>query len=101
MILPDLNGFYVCSALRLDPATASVPIIMMTAVPGEIPRLSRIETGADAYLNKPFSINGLVALVQDLLHGTRSNSAAFESIQTLAAGVSFAAPIKWSGITVG
>ena len=80
LILPDLNGFYVCSALRLDPATASVPIIMTTAVPGEIPRLSGIETGADAYLNKPFSIDGLVVLKQDLLHGTRSNSAAFESI---------------------
>jgi DNA-binding response OmpR family regulator len=88
LILPDLNGFYVCTALRQDAATASIPIIMMTAVPGEIPRLAGIETGADAYLNKPFPIDGLVALVHDLLHGTRRRPVAFESGPTLAASVS-------------
>ena len=85
LILPDLNGFNVCAALRLDSATASIPIIMMTVVPGEIPRLAGIEVGADAYLNKPFPIDGLVALVHDLLHGTRRRPAAFESGPTLAA----------------
>jgi DNA-binding response OmpR family regulator len=88
LILPDLNGFYVCAALRRDSATASIPIIMMTAVPGEIPRLAGIEAGADAYLNKPFPIDGLIALVHDLLHGTRSSPAAFKSVHTLAARVS-------------
>jgi DNA-binding response OmpR family regulator len=101
LILPDLNGFNVCAALRLDPATASIPIIMMTALPGEIPRLAGIETGADAYLNKPFPIDGLVALVHDLLHGTRSNPAAFESAQTLAASMSLSPASNRPGITVG
>jgi DNA-binding response OmpR family regulator len=91
LILPDLNGFNVCAALRLDSATASIPIIMMTVVPGEIPRLAGIEVGADAYLNKPFPIDGLVALVHDLLHGTRRRPAAFESGPTLAASVSLPA----------
>ena len=100
LILPDLNGFNVCTALRLDPATASIPIIMMTAVPGEIPRLAGIETGADAYLNKPFPIDGLVALVHDLLHGTRSRPAAFESAQALAASVSLPLASNRPGITV-
>jgi DNA-binding response OmpR family regulator len=88
LILPDLNGFNVCAALRQDPATASMPIIMMTAVPGEIPRLAGMETGADAYLNKPFPIDGLIALVHDLLQGTRSRPAASRSIPAMAASVS-------------
>jgi DNA-binding response OmpR family regulator len=101
LILPDQNGFYVCTALRLDPATASIPIIMITAMPGEIPRLAGIETGADAYLNKPFPIDGLVALVHDLLHGTSSSPAAFESAPTLAARVSLPPASNRPGITVG
>lgn len=101
LILPELNGFDVCTALRLDPATATIPIIMMTGVPGEIPRLAGIETGADAYLNKPFSIDGLVALVHDLLHGTRSSPTAFESAQTLVASVSLPLASNRPGITVG
>jgi DNA-binding response OmpR family regulator len=101
LILPDLNGFYVCSALRLDPATAAIPIIMMTAMPGEFPRLAGIETGADAYLNKPFSIDGLVALVHDLLHGTRNGPAAFESAPAMAASVSLPSASNRPGITVG
>jgi DNA-binding response OmpR family regulator len=101
LILPDLNGFYVCTALRLDPATASVPIVMMTAVPGEIPRMSGFEAGADAYLNKPFSIDGLVALVNDLLHGTRSRPADFESAQPLAASLSSPYESNRRGIAAG
>ena len=44
LVLPDLNGYYICAALRRDAATASVPIVMMTAVPGEIPRFAGIES---------------------------------------------------------
>jgi len=88
LILPDLNGFYVCVALRRVAATASIPIIMMTAMPGEIPRFAGIEAGADAYLNKPFPIQELVALVHDLLHGSRRRPTAFESVPAPAASVS-------------
>jgi DNA-binding response OmpR family regulator len=101
LILPDLNGLNVCTALRMDPVTATIPIIMMTAVPGEIPRFAGIETGADAYLNKPFSIDGLVALVNDLLHITHSSPTAFESAQTLAASVSLPHASNRPGIRVG
>lgn len=101
LILPELNGFDVCTALRLDPATATIPIIMMTVVPGEIPRLAGLETGADAYLNKPFLIDELVALVHELLHGTHRSPAPFESAQTLAASVSSPPVSTRTGITVG
>jgi DNA-binding response OmpR family regulator len=80
LILPDQNGFYVCTALRRHAATALVPIIIMTALPGEFPRLAGIETGADAYLNKPFPLDGLLALVHDLLHGSRRRTVIPEPI---------------------
>jgi DNA-binding response OmpR family regulator len=79
LILPDQNGYYICEALRRDAATACIPIIMMTALPGEIPRFAGIEAGADAYLNKPFSNDGLVALVDDLLQETPRRPVAFKS----------------------
>jgi len=63
LILPGLNGFNVCERLRTNPATASVPIIMVTALPGGLPRLAGMERGADGYIRKPFEIQELVSLV--------------------------------------
>ena len=67
LILPELNGFDVCERLRRNPATVFVPIIMVTALPGELPRLAGVEAGADAYIRKPFVIQDLVSRVGELL----------------------------------
>jgi DNA-binding response OmpR family regulator len=80
LLLPDQNGFYVCTALRRNEATAFIPIIIMTALPGEFPRLAGIETGADAYLNKPFPLDGLVALIHDLLSDPRRRAAVLKPV---------------------
>jgi DNA-binding response OmpR family regulator len=72
LILPELNGFDVCERLRRNPTTAFVPIIMVTALPGELPRLAGVEAGADAYIRKPFEIQDLVARVSELLHHPRA-----------------------------
>jgi DNA-binding response OmpR family regulator len=64
LILPDVNGFSVCETLRRKAATAKVPIIMITALPGELPRLAGVEMGANAYFSKPFEMNELVARVE-------------------------------------
>jgi DNA-binding response OmpR family regulator len=82
LVLPKLNGFNVCSALREDPATSSVPIIMMTVLPGEFPRLEGMEMGANAYLNKPFQIEEMMTLVRDLLPENRSCRDVAESPQS-------------------
>jgi adenylate cyclase len=94
LMLPDQNGFYLCEALRRNAVTACIPIIMMTALPGEIPRLAGIEAGADAYLNKPLDMDGLVALVDDLLRGTRP-PVAVVSEPALAASVPLP-PASWN-----
>jgi DNA-binding response OmpR family regulator len=74
LLLPDRNGFSVCENLRRNPATASVPIIMMTVLSGEFPRLVGAEAGANAYINKPFQTRELVSCVGDLLRGSSTKS---------------------------
>jgi two-component system phosphate regulon response regulator PhoB len=71
LLLPGMNGFSVCEQLRLNPATASVPVLMITVLPGEFPRLVGVEAGANAYLNKPFRMEEFVSCVTDLVrrHG--------------------------------
>jgi DNA-binding response OmpR family regulator len=71
LMLPDVDGFEICRALRSDPATAAVPIIMVTAKAEESDRIGGLELGADDYLTKPFSPNELVARVRALLRRSR------------------------------
>ncbi|MCU1230521.1 MAG: two component transcriptional regulator, winged helix family [Acidobacteria bacterium] len=61
--LPDLDGLTICRELRRDPATASIPILMLTARGSERDRITGLELGADDYLSKPFSVRELIARV--------------------------------------
>jgi DNA-binding response OmpR family regulator len=65
--LPDLDGFTICRELRRTPATASLPILMLTARTSEADRIMGLELGADDYLVKPFSIRELLARVAAIL----------------------------------
>jgi DNA-binding response OmpR family regulator len=85
LMLPDQNGYYICAALRRDAATVSIPIVILTAMPGEFPRLAGIEMGADAYLNKPFPNDRLVVLIRDLLQSKRRRSEPARPMPALAA----------------
>jgi two-component system alkaline phosphatase synthesis response regulator PhoP len=67
LLMPELDGFAVCEILRRDKSTASIPIIMLTALTSELSRLTGIDCGANAYLTKPFSVRQLVLKVDDLL----------------------------------
>ena len=67
VMLPAVDGLEVCKILRRDPATAEIPIIMLTAKAGEIDRVLGLELGADDYLTKPFSPRELVLRVKNLL----------------------------------
>jgi two-component system, OmpR family, alkaline phosphatase synthesis response regulator PhoP len=63
--LPDMDGFEVCRILRTE--KISTPIIMLTARTEEIDKIVGLETGADDYLTKPFSIRELIARVKAIL----------------------------------
>ena len=64
LMLPGMSGLDVCQALRADPATAGIPVIMLTARAEESDRIRGLELGADDYVAKPFSPNELVARVR-------------------------------------
>ena len=67
VMLPDLDGFEVCRALRTDASTAPIPILMLTARGEEADRVKGLELGADDYVTKPFSLRELTARVTALL----------------------------------
>jgi len=67
VMLPEMDGFEICKSLRLDPATAKIPIVMLTAKAAEIDRVLGLELGADDYLTKPFSPRELLLRIKKIL----------------------------------
>lgn len=67
LMLPEVDGLEVCKILRRNPATSTIPIVMLTAKAGEIDRILGLELGADDYMTKPFSPRELVLRVRRLL----------------------------------
>ena len=76
LMLPGMDGLLVCQALRSDPTTAAVPIIMLTARGEESERIAGLELGADDYVTKPFSPRELTARVAALLRRVQRPAAA-------------------------
>ena len=72
LMLPGLNGFDICETLRKNPATASVPVIMLTGLCSQFGRLAGLESGASDFLTKPFKVEELVSKVDKLLRGRGS-----------------------------
>lgn len=70
-MLPSISGIEVCRRMRASVATKSVPIVMLTARGEESDRIRGLETGADDYVVKPYSVNELVARVRAMLRRTR------------------------------
>src|SRR5579863_8987758 len=83
VLLPDLDGFEVCRALRADDRTRALPVIFLTAKGAEIDRVVGLEIGADDYVVKPFSPRELVARVKAVL---RRKSARSEMHEVAEAG---------------
>ncbi len=67
LMLPGMDGLDVARALREDPASRALPIIMLTARVEEADKLIGLELGADDYITKPFSPRELVARVRAVL----------------------------------
>ena len=78
--LPDLDGFDVCRRLKADSVTGGIPIVHLSGVyRGVHDRVRGLETGADAYVTKPFDPAELVAVVRALLRLRHAESALRES----------------------
>jgi two-component system phosphate regulon response regulator PhoB len=71
IMLPDLAGTEVCKAIRRDPSTRAIPVIMLTAKGEEIDRVVGFELGADDYVTKPFSMRELSLRIDAILRRAR------------------------------
>jgi DNA-binding response OmpR family regulator len=89
LMLPELDGLSLLRALRL---TRQTPVLMLTARSSEMDKIIGLESGADDYLTKPFSLGELVARIRALLRRTQQAPAA-------AANVLIAGPLTLNLIT--
>jgi len=67
LMLPDMDGKDICRALKADPLTQKIPILMLTARAEELDRIVGFELGAEDYVTKPFSPRELVLRVKAIL----------------------------------
>jgi signal transduction histidine kinase/DNA-binding response OmpR family regulator len=67
VMMPIMNGFELLEALRADPLTQQIPVIMLSARSGEEATVTGLEAGADDYLVKPFAARELLARVRSNL----------------------------------
>ncbi len=83
LMLPGLLGTEVCKALRKDPHTARIPIIMITAKGDEIDRVVGFEVGADDYIVKPFSMREVTLRIKSVLRRFDQTEAAPPSLLSI------------------
>jgi len=74
-MLPKVSGVEVCRRLRARPETRNLPIIMLTARGEESDRIRGLDTGADDYLTKPFSMTELLARLRAVMRRIRPSLA--------------------------
>jgi signal transduction histidine kinase len=79
VMMPRLDGYGLLGALRADPATHALPVIVLSARAGEESRIEGLERGADDYLVKPFTARELVARVNAQLTLARGRREATEA----------------------
>lgn len=73
-MMPLVSGIEVCRRLKMRPETRAVPVIMLSARAEEVDRIRGLETGADDYVVKPYSVMELMARVRAHLRRSRPSS---------------------------
>jgi two-component system phosphate regulon response regulator PhoB len=74
-MMPNLSGIEVCRRLKSRPETRTIPIIMLSARTEEVDKVRGLETGADDYVEKPYSVVELMARVRSQLRRVRPSAA--------------------------
>src|SRR4029453_5393847 len=67
VMMPGMDGFEVCQRIKSNPATAPLPVIMVTALDQVSDRVQGLESGADDFLTKPVNDVALFARVRSLV----------------------------------
>ena len=100
IMLPDMDGFEICRQLRAE--KNKTPILMLTARSEEIDKIIGLETGADDYMTKPFSVRELVARVKAILRRSEISSQNISSEdKTIKYGDLFIEPAKRKALLKG
>ncbi|MEY8842897.1 response regulator, partial [Cribrihabitans sp. XS_ASV171] len=73
-MMPNLSGIEVCRRLKMRPDTRGIPIIMLSARTEEVDKVRGLETGADDYVVKPYSVVELMARVRTQLRRVRPST---------------------------
>lgn len=68
VMMPDMDGFALCSWIKSRPDSAHLPVILLTAKDTVQSKIDGLKKGADVYIEKPFSTEHLEAQVENLLH---------------------------------
>ncbi|MBI2525419.1 MAG: response regulator [Candidatus Rokubacteria bacterium] len=83
VMMPEMSGYEVCRAIREDPATAMLPVVMVTALDPAQERIKGLDAGADDFLTKPVNHAELLARVRSLLRIKALHDQLAESNRTL------------------
>lgn len=83
VMMPQLDGVETCRRLKLDPATASVPVLLVTALHDRADRLKGIQAGADDFLTKPLDMEEVRLRVRNAVHAKRLYDQASEAHEQL------------------
>jgi CheY-like chemotaxis protein len=75
VVLPGMDGFEVCQRLRSSPETASIPIVMTSAMAREENQFKALSMGANIYFQKPLSLSELIPVVEHLIEDGRDDAA--------------------------
>jgi CheY-like chemotaxis protein/anti-sigma regulatory factor (Ser/Thr protein kinase) len=96
VMMPRVDGFQLLRALRADPATADIPVIMLTARAGQEASVEGLEAGADDYLAKPFRSDELLARVRAVLERAAGRRSAARVPEATPATAPLTVPAVWS-----
>jgi two-component system alkaline phosphatase synthesis response regulator PhoP len=67
IMMPDMDGYSACYAIKNDDLTSKIPVVMVTAVGQELNRMFAQQVGADGYITKPFQAKDLLDTIGRLL----------------------------------
>jgi two-component system alkaline phosphatase synthesis response regulator PhoP len=87
IMMPELDGFETCKAIRANPKTTNIPVLFLTARHAEVDQIVSLELGGDDYVQKPVSPRVLVARVKSLLRRVDRGPATAEEEQIDSNGI--------------
>jgi len=86
VVMPKMDGYRLCHAIKSDPRLSKIPVILLTAESSEEQKVAGLEYGADDYVTKPFSMKELLARVKNLVKLKQTQSQMIHSAKMAALG---------------